>query len=182
MKKIKIQDKEFKMFIPSVNIKRAIDHVAMQINSDYIDKEILFISILNGAFMFSADLIKKITVPCNITFIKLSSYSGGSSTGIVKEVIGLTDSIKDKHIIILEDIIDTGTTIESVVKQLKAKGPASIKVATMLFKPQAYLKNLMIEYIGLDIPNEFLVGYGLDYDGFGRNFEDIYALTKKKEL
>jgi hypoxanthine phosphoribosyltransferase len=179
MKKIRIQDKEFKMFIPSVNIKRAIDNVAMQINSDYVDKEILFISILNGAFMFSADLIKKISVPCNISFVKLSSYSGSSSTGIVKEIIGLSDNIKGKHVIILEDIIDTGTTIESVVKQLKSKDPASVRVATMLFKPQAYLKNLMIDYIGLDIPNEFLVGYGLDYDGLGRNYEDIYAMVKK---
>lgn len=179
MKKIKIQNKEFKLHIPSVNIKRAIDHVAMQINSDYVDKEVLFISILNGAFMFSADLIKKITVPCNISFVKLSSYSGTSSTGMVKEIIGLSDDIENKHVIILEDIIDTGTTIESVVKQLKSKSPASVRVATMLFKPQAYLKNLMIDYIGLDIANEFLVGYGLDYNGLGRNYEDIYAMITK---
>ena len=96
-----------------------------------------------------------------------------------REIIGLSEDIKDKHVIILEDIVDTGTTIESVVKQLKAQGPASVKVGTMLFKPQAYLKNLMIDYIGLDIPNEFLVGYGLDYDGFGRNYEDIYSLIQK---
>jgi len=131
MRKIKVLDKDFKIFIPETNIKSAIDNIAMQINNDYIDKEILFISILNGAFMFSAELLKHIRVNCQISFVKLSSYSGNNSTGVVKEIIGLTESIEGKHIIILEDIIDSGLTIESIVNQVKQKNPASVKVATV---------------------------------------------------
>jgi hypoxanthine phosphoribosyltransferase len=177
MRKIKVLDKDFKIFIPSINIKRAVENIAMQINNDYDGREVLFISILNGAFMFSAELLKHITVPCKISFVKLSSYDGNSSSGHVKELIGLNEDLKGKNIIILEDIIDTGLTIESIVNQIKEKKPASLKVATLLFKPQAYQKNLRIDYTGLEIANEFIIGFGLDYNGYGRNYENIYALT-----
>jgi hypoxanthine phosphoribosyltransferase len=112
--------------------------------------------------------------------VKLSSYSGNSSTGNVKEIIGLTEDIKDKHIIVLEDIVDTGNTIESLIKQLRQQKPASVEIATLLFKPQSYLKNMKIDYVGLEIVNEFVIGYGLDYNGYGRNYENIYAFIEKK--
>jgi hypoxanthine phosphoribosyltransferase len=179
MRKIKVLDKDFKIFISEAAIKNAIDNIALQINDDYFEKEILFISILNGSFMFSAELLKQIRVNCQISFVKLSSYSGDSTTGNVKEIIGLTENIEGKHIIILEDIIDTGLTIESIIKQIKQKKPASVKVATLLFKPQSYQKNLPINYSGIEIANEFIIGFGLDYNGYGRNYGNIYALVSK---
>jgi hypoxanthine phosphoribosyltransferase len=179
MRKIKVLDKDFKIFISAPDIKRAIQNVALQINSDFAEKEVLFISILNGSFMFTAELLKSIKLDCKISFVRLSSYAGEKSTGEVKEIIGLTDDIKDKHVIILEDIIDSGLTIENVINQMKQKKPASLKIATLLFKPQSYLKNIKIDYTGLEIPDEFIIGYGLDYNGYGRNYENIYALIKK---
>lgn len=180
MRRIKIQDKEFKIFIPYANIKRAVDNIALQINNEFIDKEVLFIVVLNGAFMFSAELLKSIKVTSRVSFVKLSSYAGDTTTGNVKEIIGLNEDIKDKNIVIIEDIVDTGHTIESLVKQLKNQKPASLKVATLLFKPQSYLKNMKIDYVGLEIVNEFVIGFGLDYNGYGRNYENIYALIEKK--
>lgn len=178
MKKVKILDKEFKMSIPSTTIKRAIDEVATQINNDFFEEEILFISILNGSFMFASDLVKRIKPLCQVSFVKLASYEGDSSTGIFKELIGLNEIIKDKNVIVIEDIVDTGATIETIIKQLKILKPASIKVATLLFKPQSYQRNLKIDYVGLEMPEEFLIGYGLDFNGYGRNYEDIYSLIK----
>lgn len=180
MRRIKIQDKEFKLYIPAANITRAVENIALQINNEYENKEILFLVVLNGAFMFSAELLKNIKVSCRVSFVKLSSYSGNSSTGNVKEIIGLTEDIKDKHIIVLEDIVDTGNTIESLIKQLRQQKPASVEIATLLFKPQSYLKNMKIDYVGLEIVNEFVIGYGLDYNGYGRNYENIYAFMEKK--
>lgn len=176
MKKITIEGKDFKLFIPASSVKRAVDHVAMHINNQYIEEEILFVSVLNGAFAFSADLVRKVKCKCQITFVKLASYQGSESTGIVKELIGLNESIEGKHVVIIEDIVDSGLTIESIAKQLKALNPASLRIATLLFKPQAYQRNLKIDYVGIEIPDEFVVGCGLDYKGFGRNFEDIYSL------
>lgn len=178
MKKIKLVDKEFKTCILSTTIKRAVENMASQINEDYAGKKVLFISILNGSFIFSADLLKKIQLECRISFVKLSSYHKDSSTGTVKELIGLVEDISDCHVIILEDIVDTGITIESIILQLKKKKPASLKVATLLFKPQAFQKNLLIDYVGIEMPNGFLIGYGLDYNGYGRNLEDIYTLQE----
>jgi hypoxanthine phosphoribosyltransferase len=180
MRKIKVLDKDFKIFIPSNSIKRAIENIAMQINNDFDGKEVVFISILNGAFMFSAELLKHIRLDCKISFVKLSSYAGDSSTGTVKELIGLNEDIKGKNIIILEDIIDSGLTIDSIVTQLKQKKPSALKIAALLFKPQSYQKNLKIDYTGLEIADEFIIGYGLDYNGYGRNYENIYAMTGKE--
>ncbi|HEY4788371.1 MAG TPA: phosphoribosyltransferase family protein, partial [Bacteroidales bacterium] len=159
MKKVKILDQEFKMVIPSDTIKLAIDQVATQINNDYFDDEILFLSILNGSFMFASDLVKRIKPLCQLSFVKLSSYNGDTSTGTFKELIGLNENIKGRKIIVIEDIVDTGATIETIIKQLKAMNPESVKVATLLFKPQSYIKNLKIDYVGLEIPGDFLIGY-----------------------
>ena len=175
MRKVKILDKEFKISITAATIKQAIENMASQINNAYEEEEVLFISILNGAFMFSSDLIKRIKLKCQISFIKLSSYSGNSSTGKVEELIGLSENIKGRHVIILEDIVETGNTLNVLAGQLKAMEPASLKIATLLFKPQAYQKNLNLDYIGIEIPSEFIIGYGLDYSGYGRNYEDIYS-------
>jgi hypoxanthine phosphoribosyltransferase len=178
MKKVKILDKEFKINIPAASVKQVIDNMALQITNDYADEEVFFVGILNGAFMFSADLIKKIRLPCQVSFVKLSSYDGSSSSGEVRELIGLIDDIKGRHVIVLEDIVETGLTLETIIKLLKPMKPASLKIATLLFKPQAYQQNLKLDYIGLEIPNQFIIGYGLDYHGYGRNYEDIYSAIK----
>lgn len=176
MDKIKILDKEFRVSLSSSTIQQAVARVASQINADFSGEEVLFISILNGSFMFTADLLKQINLPARISFVKVSSYAGAATSGNVKELIGLNEDISGKNVVIIEDIIDTGITIENIVKQLKAKNPAKLKVASLLFKPEAYLKEMKIDYVGLEIPNLFIVGYGLDYDGYGRNFEDIYVV------
>jgi hypoxanthine phosphoribosyltransferase len=178
MRKVKFLDKEFTLLIPAATVKRSIENVAIEINNDFIDEEILFISILNGSFMFASDLLKKIKPLSQVSFVKLSSYSGDAPTGKFKELIGLDEDIEGRNVIIIEDIVDTGATIETIVKQLKVLKPKKLKIATLLFKPQAYQKNLKIDYIGLEIPDNFLIGYGLDYNGYGRNFEDIYSLVK----
>jgi hypoxanthine phosphoribosyltransferase len=174
MKKIKILDKEFKLAMANLHIRRAVENLANQINNDYKNQDVLFISILNGSFMFTAELMKKIDLKCRISFIKVKSYSGDSSTGNVIEVIGLSEKIENQHVIVLEDIVDTGTTLSHLCADLKKQNPASLKVASLLFKPLAYQKNLKIDYVGIEMANEFLVGFGLDYNGYGRNLEDIY--------
>ncbi|HEX3008528.1 MAG TPA: hypoxanthine phosphoribosyltransferase [Bacteroidales bacterium] len=174
MKKIKILDKEFRLAMANLHIKRAVENIATQINNDYKDQDVLFISILNGSFMFTAELMKKIDLKCRISFIKVKSYAGDSSTGQVIDVIGLSEKVEGQHVILLEDIVDTGTTLSHLHAELKKQKPASLKIASLLFKPLSYQKNLKIDYVGIEMANEFLVGFGLDYDGYGRNFEDIY--------
>ena len=177
MKQVKLKDKEFGVSIPAEKIQSVISEIAQKINNDYKDKNIpLFISILNGSFMFTADLFKHIDFTCEVTFLKLTSYRGTSSTGSVRQLIGVNESIEGRDVIVLEDIVDTGITIEQILGQLKSFEPASVKVASLLFKPEAYQKEMKIDYIGMEIPNDFIVGYGLDYDGLGRNLADIYTL------
>ena len=176
--RIKVIDKEFEIFIPNNKINEAIQKVANQINIDYKKKKPLFVVILNGAFMFAADLFKKLEIECEVSFVKLSSYQGMKSTEKVKKIIGLNESIAGRSIIIVEDIIDTGITMEHLLEELGAMKPHDISISTLLFKPDAFRKDYKIDYIGLDIPNDFILGYGLDYDGFARNLPDIYKLIK----
>ena len=177
MKQVKLKDKKFGVSIPAEKIQSVISEMAAKINNDYKDKNVpLFISILNGSFMFTADLFKHIDFTCEVTFLKLTSYRGTSSTGSVRQLIGVNESIEGRDVIVLEDIVDTGITIEQILGQLKSFEPASVKVASLLFKPEAYQKKMKIDYIGMKIPNDFIVGYGLDYDGLGRNLADIYTL------
>jgi len=150
--------------------------MAANLDRDYFGKDPLFLAVLNGAFIFASDLFKMIQMPANISFIKLASYSGTKTTGNVSKLIGLSESITDRHVIILEDIIDTGISMEFVLNGLKDEQPASLKIASLLFKPDAFKGAYKIDYIGLSIPNDFIVGYGLDYNGFGRNLKDIYSL------
>ncbi len=179
MEKIKLLDKRFKLFIKEDEIAKRIDELAKTISSDLRNENVFFMGILNGAFMFASDLLKKIDLNCRITFLKLASYEGTSSTGNVKRLIGINEDIKGHTVVIIEDIVDTGITLEHIVKQLKGYEPKEIKVATMFFKPDAYKGNITIDYVGMEIPNDFIVGYGLDYDGYGRNLKNLYVLDKK---
>jgi hypoxanthine phosphoribosyltransferase len=177
MKTITVKDKLFSLSIDSSEILKSVEQVANNINKDYKNDIPFFIVILNGSFMFAADLFKKIIMPCEISFMKLSSYQGMDTTHEVKTLIGLNEEIKGRKVVIIEDIIDTGITIENLIEQIKKYEPENIKIATLLFKPNAFQKDFKIDYIGIEIPNDFIVGYGLDYDGFGRNLPDIYKVV-----
>lgn len=176
MKSVKIKDKEFGIFIESKEIEKSIDQISEKINADLKDKDPIFVAILNGAFMFASELMKRVTIPCEITFVRLASYQGTSSTEKIKEVLGLNENIEGRTIVIVEDIVDTGNTMTSLLEQFNKLNPKEIKIATLLFKPEALKKELKLDYVALEIPSDFIVGYGLDYDGFGRNLNDIYKL------
>ena len=176
---IKLHDKEFKIMIPAAEIDRAVEAVAQRINHDYADKETpIFLGILNGSFMFMSDLIKKIEFQNELSFVKLSSYEGTESSGTVRSLIGLNGSIEGRHVIIVEDIVDTGESIDHMIRDLEARKPASIEVCTLFFKPGSYRKTRPIKYRAMEIGNEFIVGYGLDYDQLGRSLKDIYVVTE----
>ena len=179
MEKIKIGDKFFKPFITAEQIDAAIQDVAKKMNEDLKDKNPLFICILNGAFMFAADLYRYIHIDSQITFMRMKSYEGMSSTGSVKMISGLLEDVKDRNVVIVEDIIDTGYTMTGIIDQLKKQGAAEVYVSTLLFKPEALkVEDLQIDYVALEIPNAFIVGYGLDYDEVGRNLKDIYVVAE----
>lgn len=179
MKKvITIKDKQFELFIEQEVIELEIKRVAHQINADLKDKNPIFLAVLNGAFMFAGELMKEVSIPSEITFVRLASYSGVSSTEHVKEVLGLNESIEDRVVVIIEDIVDSGNTMTALMKELEKYNPSDIKIATLLFKPAALVKKLNLDYVALEIPNDFIVGYGLDYDGYGRNLKDIYKVRQ----
>jgi hypoxanthine phosphoribosyltransferase len=179
MNRVKLWDKVFEKSISNETIQKAIRKMAVEMRPALEGRNTLFICILNGSFMFASDLIKELELPdSEITFLKLSSYNGTNSTGKVRKLIGLDEDIKGRNIVVLEDIVDSGHTIVNVVKQLKGKEVADVKVATMLFKPDAVQTDIKPDYTGIEIPNDFIVGYGLDYDGLGRNLKDIYSLVE----
>ena len=171
---MKIKDLEFKQFISKSSIQRKVRLLADQLNLDYQDKTPVFLPILNGSFMFASDLLKEIEIPCRVSFVKLSSYVGTASSGQIKSLIGLEESLFNQHIIIVEDIIDTGLTLARLVEELKNLGAKSVEVVALLRKQPAREKEVSARYIGFEIENEFVLGYGLDYDGLGRNLKDIY--------
>ncbi len=175
---VQVLDKTFKVSISSESIQREISRIAKDINKDLADKNPVFLAILNGAFMFASDLFKQLDIPAQISFLKLASYSGISSTGHVKQLIGLNQDIKDRVVVVLEDIVDTGVTLDTIVRQLAGYQPSKVLVATLLHKPEATIRPVRLDYVGFTIPNEFIVGFGLDYDGYGRNLADIYTLVK----
>lgn len=177
MSVIQIRDKQFSLSIPDTEILAAVKKVAHQINEDLAGTNPLFICVLNGAFMFAADLLKEINFPCEVTFVKLSSYTGLVTSGAVKEIIGLNESVVGRNVVVVEDIIDTGITMERILDSLAAKGAKDVHVATFLQKPDALQRDIKIDYIAMKIPNDFIVGYGLDYDGYGRNLKDIYTVV-----
>lgn len=176
-KTVKIRDKEFAIYIPSGRIEERIKEIGRQINEDLDGESPIFISVLNGAFLFTADLIKQITIPCEVTFIRMSSYEGITSTGNMNQVLGLKESIEGRVVVVVEDIVDTGNTVVSILSELKKHRPAEIKIASLLLKPKALKHNIQVDYLGFEVPNNFLLGYGLDYNGFGRNLNDIYTLV-----
>ncbi|MBN2778573.1 MAG: hypoxanthine phosphoribosyltransferase [Bacteroidales bacterium] len=177
MEKIRVFDKNFSLFISNEEIEKRIKDMAQKMSLDLQDKNPLFLGILNGSFMFAGELFKSLDIDCGISFLKLASYDGTSSSGKIKRLIGLNEDIKDRTVVILEDIIDTGITIDHIVKQLKGYEPAEIKIATLLIKPEAYNDSYKVDYFCFDIPNDFIVGYGLDYNGFGRNLKHIYKIS-----
>ncbi len=178
MGNIKIHDKSFKPFILFDEIDNAIGDIAKKINTDVKGSTPIFLVILNGSFMFAGDLLKKIELPCEVSFVKLASYVGTKSTEKVRQLIGFDEDITGRTIIIVEDIVDSGITMENVLGQLESMGAADVRIATLLFKPQAFKKSYKIDYVGLEIPNDFIVGYGLDYDSQGRNLKDIYKIIE----
>ena len=179
MEKLQVKDKSFAVSIPEAKILEQVRRVAGEITRDMEGKEPLFLPVLNGAFMFAADLLREVTIPCEISFIKLASYAGTHSTGAIREVIGLAKDITGRHVVIVEDIIDSGLTMAHMIETLEKHNPASISVCALLVKPDALKVEVPIHYRCMDIPNDFIVGYGLDYDGFGRNTRDIYTLCKE---
>jgi hypoxanthine phosphoribosyltransferase len=174
---VKVHDKHFEPFIPENEIQIEVTRIAEEMNRDLANKDPIFLGILNGAFMFASDLYKQLLFPCQITFLKLASYSGTQSTGTVKQLIGINRELKDRVVVVLEDIVDTGVTLETIIRQLSGYQPAEIRVATFLHKPDATIKKVKLDYVGMEIPNDFILGYGLDYDGYGRNFKEIYRLV-----
>ena len=174
---IKVHDKSFEPFLSSDLIVKQVSAIAERLNIDYEGKKPLFIAILNGAFMFASDLFKKIHIDAEICFIKLASYKGTKSSGQVITAIGLDIDVFNRHVVIIEDIVDTGKTLSAFLPQLDHQQPASLKIAALLHKPDAIIFPLQIDYLGFSIPNKFVVGYGLDYDGLGRNIGEIYKLV-----
>lgn len=175
---ITVKDKSFKPYISEEDLLASVEQVAAQINNDYKDLEPLFLGVLNGSFMFFSDLLKSIDLSSKVSFVKLASYEGTSTTGKVSELIGLSESIEGRDVIVVEDIVDTGNTLDKLYELLSKGNPKSIKIATLLYKPSAYKKAHPIDYVGLEIPNKFVLGYGLDYDGLGRNLRSIYVLNE----
>lgn len=178
MKAVQLLSKNFISYIPENEIQTIIGQLAEKINADFQDKNPIFIGVLNGSFMFVADLMKHISIPCEISFIKLASYRGTETTGKVNELLGLNDDLSSRHVIILEDIVDTGTTLEYLMDILKTHDTASLSIATLLLKPDVFKKKYALHYVGKQIPNKFVVGYGLDYNGQGRNLKEIYQLSE----
>lgn len=173
---INILDLTFKPYISENEIKSAVIRLGEKLTKDYKDKKPLFLSVLNGSFMFTADLVRQIDFECEIEFIRLKSYEGTQSSEVVQEVIGLNKNIEGLDIIIVEDIVDTGLTLHRLIETLTTKNPKSITIASLIFKKEAFKKNYPIDYIGFEIENKFIVGYGLDYDGYGRNLKEIYQI------
>ena len=179
MSVIRVKDKTFKTFIPEREILERIKVVADKINQDMADKNPLFLAVLNGSFMFAADLMRMITVPCEISFVKLASYEGTASTGNVQDLIGLNVPLQGRVVIVLEDIIETGNTLGHLVRTLKGRQAADVRICYLLLKPERLKVPLKVDYVVKEIPNDFIVGYGLDYDQQGRNLRDIYTIVEE---
>ncbi|MCP9201570.1 hypoxanthine phosphoribosyltransferase [Gramella sp. GC03-9] len=175
---IKLHDLEFEPYISEEEITQVIDRISDEVNRDFGDKTPVFIGVLNGSFMFASEVVKRFQGDCEISFVKLGSYKGTESTGEVKTLLGLNQDLKDRTVVLLEDIVDTGNTLVELDQILKQSGVKEYKVVSLFFKPEAYKKSVPVDYIGMEIPNKFIVGYGLDYDGLGRNLTQVY---KRKE-
>ncbi len=178
MSDIKLHDKTFETYLPESQIQEAVKRLAEEINKDYQGKKPIILSILNGSFIFTADLVRFFNFPLTVEFVRYSSYKGTTSTGTITKMLGMKSDIKGKDLIIVEDIIDTGFTLHNALKDLRAQEPASIKIASLLVKPKALKHDVPCDYVGFNIPNDFVVGYGLDYDEYGRDLPAIYKLKE----
>jgi hypoxanthine phosphoribosyltransferase len=176
---VRIKDKLFETSIPEAEIKQRVKAVAERINRDMADKNPLLLAVLNGSFVFAADLMREITIPCEISFVKLASYQGTTSTGTIKEVIGINEDLTGRTVIIVEDIVESGLTIKRMIESLGTRNPESVHICTLLLKPERLKTPLDIEYVAFEIPNDFILGYGLDYDQQGRQLRDIYTLKSE---
>ncbi len=179
MKTVTIKDKTFRISIPEEVIKQKVKAVAERINKDMAGKNPLLLAVLNGAFIFAADLMRELTIPCEISFVKLASYQGTTSTGKVKEVIGINENLAGRTVIIVEDIVESGLTIRQMLDSLGTRNPESVHVCTLLQKPERLKVDINVDYVAITIPNDFILGYGLDYDQQGRNLKDIYTLVSE---
>jgi hypoxanthine phosphoribosyltransferase len=178
MQRVKIHDKEFAVSIPAEKIQERIAELGRKITQDYNGQQPVFLVVLKGAFLFAADLLRHVKLDCEITFIRVGSYEGTQSTGVVRSILGLSEKIHGKHLVIIEDIVDTGNTVMHLITELKKNEPVDIKIASFLLKPEALKHNIRVDYVGFSVPNDFLVGYGLDYDGLGRNLNEIYKIVE----
>ena len=179
MRRIHLRDKDFELFITEAEIQKAVDRMAQQIVSDMAGKHPLFVGVLNGAFMFVADLMRALNGAYELTFARYSSYAGTSSTGVLQEIMPIAVDVKGRTVILLEDIIDTGFTMSRVMAKLREQGAEDVRLATMLFKPESLKVDLKPDYVGLQIPPAFIVGHGLDYDVMGRAYRDIYQVVEE---
>ena len=177
MEKILVNDRWFKPYLGAGEISRAIGRMAERMNVELREQNPLFVVVLNGAFIFAADLMRQLDFPCRISFVRLASYDGTNSTQQIKNLIGLHEDLAGENVVIVEDIVDTGHTLEYLLQHMEQHQPASVRIATLLFKPAAFVHDFKIDYVALEIPPDFIVGYGLDYDGHGRNLPDIYQIV-----
>lgn len=178
MESVSIHDKIFRLNIPAEKIRQVVSGLATKLNSDLAGKDILYLVVLNGAFIFASDLLRAIRVPGRISFVRLASYEKTNSTGKVRELIGIHEVLEDKTVVIIEDVVDSGNTLQELLQAVRRHKPAEIRIVSLLFKPDAYEHSHKIDYVGFRIPNDFVVGYGLDYDGLGRQLKDIYTLVE----
>ena len=176
---VKIKDKSFRISIPEAEIKARVKALAQQISKDMEGKTPLLLGVLNGSFIFAADLMREMTIPCEISFVKLASYQGTTSTGKIKEVLGINENLSGRTVVIVEDIVESGQTMKQMVESLGTRNPASIHICTLFFKPDKLREELTLDYVAFRIPDDFIVGYGLDYDGLGRELKDIYTIVEE---
>ena len=172
---ISIHNKEFRPYLSAAQLDEAVADLGARLSADYAGRRPLFVVVLTGGFMFASDLLKHYAGECEIVFIRVASYEGTGSTGVVREILGLREEVQGRDLIIVEDIVDTGTTMHHLLPTLLAKGPASVEIAALFFKPASLRHELSVRYVAKEIPNDFVVGYGLDYDGLGRNLPDVYV-------
>ena len=175
---IKIKDKSFRVSIPEAEIKERVKALAEQMSKDLEGKNPIFLGVLNGSFIFAADLMREMTVPCEISFVKLASYQGTTSTGKVQEVLGINENLSGRTVVIVEDIVESGRTMRQMIESLGTRNPASVHICTLFFKPEKLKEELNLDYVAFSIPDDFIVGYGLDYDGLGRELKDVYTIVE----
>ena len=178
MDTVKIKDKSFRVSIPEAEIKERVKALAEQMSKDLEGKNPIFLGVLNGSFIFAADLMREMTIPCEISFVKLASYQGTTSTGKVKEVFGINENLSGRTVVIVEDIVESGQTMKQMIESLGTRNPESVRICTLFFKPEKLKEDLNLDYVAFSIPDDFILGYGLDYDGLGRELKDVYSIVE----